>query len=97
MVLRFEWDEKKNAKNKKKHGVSFEEAAMVFSDPRRYEQYDAVHSLFERRWITIGLTGIKALFVSFTERNNKIRIISARNADKDEIKEYFYGYDTICN
>ena len=96
MVLRFEWDEKKNAKNIRKHGVSFEEATTVFSDPKRHEQYDWKHSLFEKRWITVGLAGIKVLYVIFTERKNKIRIITARKADKNDMEVYFYGYDTIC-
>ena len=91
MILKFEWDENKNAVNINKHGVSFEEAAAVFSDPRRYEMYDGIHSLIEKRWIIIGLAGFKLLKVSFTERKDKIRLISARKANKKDMEVYSYG------
>jgi len=91
MKIEFEWDERKNAKNIKKHKISFEEAAVVFSDPNRYETYDRVHSLTEKRWETVGLAGFKMYRIIFTERNNVIRLISARKADKNDIEEYFYG------
>jgi len=94
MILKFEWDERKNAINIKKHGISFEEAVKVFSDPRRCEMYDNIHSLMEKRWITIGLVGLKILSVSFTERDDKIRLISARKANKKNMEVYFYGYGT---
>jgi len=92
MILKFEWDEKKNKRNQKKHGISFEEAIAVFSDPMNYETYDWNHSIFEKRWIKIGLAGGKIIKVVFTERNGTIRIISARKADLNEEEEYFYGY-----
>ena len=91
MKLEFEWDERKNDINIKKHKISFEDAALVFSDPNRFEIYDGIHSLTEKRWIVIGLAGFKMYRVTFTERNNRIRLITARKADKDEIKEYYYG------
>ena len=94
MELRFEWDEKKNIINQKKHGISFDAAKIVFFDPERYEMYDEIHSLFEKRWIILGLAGLKILKVVFTERNGIIRIISARKADKHEEEAYFYGYGT---
>jgi len=106
MELKFEWDEKKNIVNIKKHGVSFEEAEKVFFDPKYYEMYDEIHSLFEKRWIIIGLAGLKVLKVVFTEvpaiktadntkkRNVIIRIISARKADKHDMEVYYYGYGT---
>ncbi|MCL2442673.1 MAG: BrnT family toxin [Treponema sp.] len=97
MELRFEWDENKNAINIRKHGVSFEEAAMVFSDRSRYEMYDKIHSLIEKRWIVIGIAGWKVLKVSFTERNGVTRIILARKADKNETEEYYYGYSKKNN
>jgi len=93
MKLTFEWDDKKNAANKKKHGVAFEEAAGVFTDPRRYEVFDGTHSLIEKRWIAIGLSAWNVLTVCFTERNGTIRIISARKASKNDMEAYFYGYD----
>ena len=94
MELRFEWDEKKNIVNQKKHGISFEEATMVFFDPMSYETYDGIHSLIERRWIRVGLAGCKILKVVFTERNGRIRLISARKADNTDKEEYYYGYGT---
>jgi len=97
MELKFEWDENKNVKNIKKHKVSFEEATMVFSDLRRYEIFDKKHSLIEKRWIVIGLAGIKILRVIFTERNEKIRIITAKKADKNDMEVYFYGNGTTNN
>ena len=97
MKLEFEWDEKKNAINIRKHNISFEEAATVFSDPNRYEIYDGIHSLAEKRWIVIGLAGFNMLKVSFTERKSRIRVISARKADKDDIKEYLNGNSTKGN
>jgi len=92
--LKFEWDEKKNRKNKVKHGVSFETAAMVFSDIKKVEIFDRKHSIFEERWKVVGFSGLKMLTVVFTERRNSIRIITARNADKNE-EEAYYGYSKI--
>jgi uncharacterized DUF497 family protein len=92
MSIEFEWDEEKNAKNKRKHKVSFEVAKKVFFDPKRFEVFDKKHSLNEERLITVGFSGVALLTVVFTEKENSVRIISARNADKDEEKEYFYGY-----
>jgi uncharacterized DUF497 family protein len=92
MELKFEWDEEKNAINKKKHGVSFETAKRIFFDPKRFETLDKIHSIFEERWKTVGFSGLSLLRVIFTERDYSIRIISAQKADKDEEEEYFYGY-----
>ena len=92
MDIDFEWDEEKNAKNIRKHKVSFERAKKVFFDPRRFETFDIKHSIFEERLMTVGFSGLKLLTVIFTERDNIIRIISARKADKYEEEDYFYGY-----
>jgi len=94
MELKFEWDERKNTINMKKHNVSFDEAKMVFFDPKRLEMYDKAHSFFEERWTIVGLSGATILRVSFTERNKFIRIMSARKAAKQEEERYFYGYST---
>jgi uncharacterized protein len=88
----FEWDEEKNVKNIRKHKINFELAKKVFFDPRRFETFDIKHSIFEERLMTVGFSGLKLLTVIFTERDNFIRIISARKAEKDEKEEYFYGY-----
>lgn len=87
--MEFEWDEIKNEKNKRNHGISFETAAFVFNDVNRIEIYDALHSkINEDRYITIGKVR-KILYVVYTEREDKIRIISARLAEKKE-KEIYY-------
>ena len=84
--MTFEWDENKNRINKKKHGVSFEMAARVFLDPNVIVVSDP--EIFEERWNAIGFVG-SLLFVVYTERDNdKIRIISARKATKEEINGY---------
>lgn len=92
MTLKFEWDEKKAKRNFKKHGVLFETAAKAFLDEKRIEIYDEVHSIDEDRYITIGLAD-EVLFVVYTERYPKIRLISARLATARERKIYYgYGY-----
>jgi len=96
MGYRFRWDENKNTENIKKHGVSFMMAARIFSDPCRIEWHDFFHSTqSEDRWIGIGLSCCDLLTVIFTEKDDNIRIISARKADKTEEEEYFDGYSEI--
>lgn len=90
MVLKFEWDEEKAERNFKKHGILFETAVKVFSDENRIEIYDEAHSIDEERYITIGLAG-EVLFVVYTERHPRIRLISARLATARERKVY-YGH-----
>ena len=90
--IEFEWDEEKNAQNILKHGVSFEDAICVFSDPARYERFDWVHSINEDRWKITGFSGCVILTAFFTERKGLIRIFSVRKADKKEQEVYFYGY-----
>ena len=85
-----EWDDNKAEINKQKHNVSFSIAAKVFLDANRYTKVDEEHSDEELRYITIGRVG-KILFVVYTERGEVTRIISARKADKDERRKYFYG------
>lgn len=91
MDWEFEWDEEKAKKNFQKHGIAFEAALEVFYDEHRIEIYDEVHSIEEERYITIGLAD-KILFVVYTERNPKIRLISARLATARERRLY---YDNI--
>ena len=87
MDWEFEWDEEKAKKNFQKHGVTFKTAATVFLDEKRIEIYDFIHSINENRYITIGLAG-KVLFVVYTERKPKIRLISARVATVEERRLY---------
>ena len=89
--LRFEWDERKNAQNQKKHGVSFEEAQTVFFDERAVEFYDETHSDWEDRFLLLGLSAkFRILLICHCFRNDDsvIRIISARKATKQEQKFY---------
>ena len=95
MNLEFEWDELKNMTNTAKHGVSFIDAIMVFSDPKRVEIYDLRHSIIEERWTSIGFAGLVMYTVIHTERDGKIRIISARKSDIKEQEVYFNGNGTI--
>ncbi len=85
----FEWDETKAARNLKKHGISFETAAHVFSDPFMHTVADVEHSYDEERSKVVGHAG-GALFVLvvFTYRQS-IRIISARKANKKERGQYY--------
>lgn len=87
----FEWDDAKAESNKKKHGVSFAEAATAFSDRNAIEFLDGKISHKEERWILIGLSAkSQVLLVVFVEREEKfVRIVSARKAVKDEINQYF--------
>jgi uncharacterized DUF497 family protein len=89
MSLEFEWDEDKAASNEKKHRISFEEAATVFADPLAAIFHDEVHSDQEQREIIVGHSAKnRLLLVSFTERAQAIRIISARQATKKERRDY---------
>ncbi|MBR4151428.1 MAG: BrnT family toxin [Selenomonadaceae bacterium] len=91
--LVFEWDEEKNRINKRKHNVSFETAANVFLDEDRIEQPDEFHSDDEERWQVIGMVD-EILFVIYTKREEKTRIISARKANAKERRKY-YGYGDL--
>jgi uncharacterized protein len=85
----FEWDEAKAAENYAKHGVFFELAIKVFEDPFGIERLDDREDYGEDRFILIGTADGVALTVVYTERNGRIRIISARQATKHEQDDYF--------
>ena len=86
--LLFEWDEEKNRANMVKHGIDFAVAARVFEDDNRIEFYDLKHSEEEDRYQTIGMVG-RLLFVIYTERGARIRLISARRANAQERSLYY--------
>jgi len=98
---RITWDEAKNAENKLKHGVDFEVAQYVFSDPLRiwWPDRSKNNTSGEDRWQTIGKVG-EIFFVAYTEQEkgatNITRIISARKAEKHERRSY-NGYYSIDN
>lgn len=95
MGLNFEWDENKGKKNLKKHGVSFEEASIVFGDPLALTIPDPLHSEEEDRFITLGESNRRRLVVvCATDRDGRIRIISARVATRRERKEYEEGNES---
>jgi uncharacterized DUF497 family protein len=85
----FEWDAQKAAENLRNHGVTFDEAVTVFADPLANIFDDPDHSSDERRELIIGHSAEQRLLVvSFTERERRTRIISARRATARERKEY---------
>lgn len=87
--MEYDWDKNKAITNLSKHGVSFEEAKTVFDDPLYVDFYDPDHSLEEHRFILLGESAQgRLLFVSYMERNNGIRLISAREATLLERKGY---------
>ena len=89
--LRFGWDEAKDAANRRKHGVSFEEARTVFYDEHALFLGDLEHSKDEVRFLLLGLSiRLRTLVVChcFREREDLIRIISARRANRQEQADY---------
>ena len=87
--MTFEWDPRKEAQNIRKHGVSFHEAATVFGDPLALTFPDSEHSITELRFITIGLSNTsRTLTIAHTDRRDRIRLISAREATPRERTEY---------
>jgi len=89
--LRFTWDQKKNEANRKKHGVSFEEAQTVFFDENAIEFFDPDHSEEEDRFLLLGLSfRLRVLVVCNCHRESQgvIRLISARRATRKERSHY---------
>jgi uncharacterized DUF497 family protein len=87
--MEFEWDKDKAKKNLARHKVEFGEASTVFSDPLSLTFPDPDHSIEEDRYIIIGASDRgRILVVSHTDREDRIRIISARKATKRERKAY---------
>jgi uncharacterized DUF497 family protein len=85
----FEWNPEKAESNLKKHEVSFEEAATVFADPLSLTVPDPLHSQDENRFAITGYSNkLRQLVVVHTDRNDKIRIISARLATPNERRKY---------
>jgi uncharacterized protein len=95
---RFEWDRAKALRNVREYRVSFERAATVFLDPEAKSIFDEEHSETEERWVTLGLDRAGVLLVvchTFREEKEtsreagaKIRLISARRADRGETAQY---------
>jgi hypothetical protein len=83
----FEWDDAKAASNLRKHGVSFDQAREAFYDTRGIDEADDDPD--EDRWKLIALTKAGVLAVIYTQRRHRIRIISAREANRHEQDQYY--------
>lgn len=91
IMIRFEWDEFKNRLNKAKHGISFEEAATVFYDYNAVVFDDPGHSIREQRFLIIGMSRKAHICIvshCYRDKDEVIRIISARKATKRETEVY---------
>ena len=90
--MNFEWDREKARLNEARHDVTFEEAQTIFDDPLMALLPDMFHSIGEERFLAVGESiRQQLLVVSFTERGDNIRIISAREATRRERKDYEEG------
>jgi len=87
--VNFEWDPGKARKNRRKHRISFQEAATVFGDPLAVTYPDPDHSLSEQRFITVGMSSTgRVLMVAHVDRDENVRIVSARRTTQRERKSY---------
>jgi len=90
--MEFEWDHAKAESNLKEHEVGYEEASTVWNDYFNIELIDHDHSIAENRFLMIGESEQdRFMVISFTERENKVRIISARLLTPKERREYEHG------
>jgi uncharacterized protein len=88
-MVNFEWDPGKARQNRRKHRVSFQEAATVFGDPLAITFPDPDHSTSEQRFITVGMSGAgRVLLVAHVDRHENIRIISVPKTTQRERKHY---------
>ena len=83
----FEWDDNKRRANVAKHGFDFVDATEVFADPRQYT-YRSPYRSGEERYVSIGSVRGRLIAVVFTQRGDKLRIISARPARRNEREQY---------
>lgn len=87
--MNFEWDQNKARRNAEKHSITFDDAATVFGDPFALTFPDPDHSDGEDRFITFGLMANgEMVVVSHTDREDSIRIISARRMTRKEVEDY---------
>jgi uncharacterized DUF497 family protein len=85
----FEWDDNKAAGNFARHGVSFDRARLAFADPFGVGEIDDRQNYREQRFTLVGMVEGSLIFVAYTERGERVRIISARQATKHEQDDYF--------
>jgi uncharacterized DUF497 family protein len=88
IMLEFEWYSEKERLIAEKHGLDMDMIKQIFADPFRIIQYDVVHSGLEDRWQVLGKVN-EVLFAVYTERAEKIRIITAREATPEERRIYY--------
>lgn len=88
MARKFEWDPNKDKKNRKKHGISFQEATSVFDDDKKVTKQDTRFDYGEDRFNTTGSAFGKLWSVIWTPRSERKRLISARRANKQEKNRY---------
>jgi uncharacterized DUF497 family protein len=85
---KYEWDDQKAADNFAKHGVSFDAARDIFNDPFAIDWLDDREDYGEERYGILGMVNDRLLFVAYTLRDERIRIISARGAEPYEVRRY---------
>jgi uncharacterized DUF497 family protein len=85
----FDWDSEKAAENWRRHGVTFEQAVRAFGDPLAVERIDDREDYDEERINLLGMCDGVILHVTYTERSERIRIISARRAERHEQDDYY--------
>jgi uncharacterized DUF497 family protein len=86
--MEFGWDPQKAVANLEKHGVSFDEASLAFFDPNAVELFDELNFDDEIRFQLVGISDVRLLFVGYTIRDDRIRIITARKANAKQVKYY---------
>jgi uncharacterized DUF497 family protein len=89
--VEYEWDPAKAQSNLRKHGIPFHKACQVFKDAGRLEQLDVSSDHDEERWDVLGRVDQTILFVVYTQRDQRIRLISARRATRNEQRSYWFG------
>jgi uncharacterized DUF497 family protein len=85
---RFQWNDTKAARNYADHGVRFEAARDVFKDPFALDWLDEREPYGEDRYVILGMVETRLLYVAYTMRGDKIRLISARGAEPHERRQY---------
>ena len=93
--MEFEWDPEKAFENVRKHGVTFSEAATLFGDPLAVTVADPDHSREEERFLTVGFSArSRWLIVAHTDREDRVRIFSARELTRAERRAYEENRET---
>ena len=91
---RFEWDDEKAASNFARHGIAFDEAVLAFQDAFNVERTDDRRNYGEERINRLAMCRGTVIHVTYSERSGRIRIISARQAEKHE-QDYYYRENSV--